>query len=594
MGNTAVMPDLPVNTRQPITLTPDGTPDPNVPPPAPSTADLPAIGVDRRTGMPSVVGYPGGGAHSRFDLTRRAEAAPAAPDVSISPYGPGPVSPTGSTPGYLQASTDPLTGQPTAMNPSLTKLGKLLTVLRAAGVGGIVGSTQPTFGTGFEAAQANTNQQINENLQQQQSRIGVEQARQNLQYLPLMKTLAAQQMRAKMNLEGAQAERASSAASRWGAPKVSGTRLISFNPDTNKYEDVGPAGTGKPATKEMGDRTMQYDTASDSWKDVGPAKAGTATPYGKIPPEVFGMLGAMPTDSKYDGKDYGTQQAAQAAWGRDAMAIKDNEAKSKASGYATTRGQVVTDTETGITAPVPWSVLGSAAPGKYVSPQYDPNTRLAVKSWQDLAPSGKVGQQVTSYNTFLRHTGDLYDAIDSLQNSGFPDWNKNLNWLRTHTGDPRVKTFLAKLDPVQKEFQSFLLNNRALYSEDRDAAKNIIDENSSPQQMKDALQSIIHTGGARLSETNDTFKRATGSDIPDLISPEAQASLLKVGGPQAVAQVPPQVPRQARITGGGGGGPTQPTPQTHLFDSAAWAAANPGKDVNAAIAKAKKLGYQVR
>jgi hypothetical protein len=180
MGNTAVMPDLPVNTRQPITLTPDGTPDPNVPPPAPSTADLPAIGVDRRTGMPSVVGYPGGGAHSRFDLTRRAEAAPAAPDVSINPYGPGPVSPTGSTPGYLQASTDPLTGQPTAMNPSLTKLGKLLTVLRAAGTGGIVGSTQPTFGTGFEAAQQNTNQQINQNLQQQQARMGIEQARANI------------------------------------------------------------------------------------------------------------------------------------------------------------------------------------------------------------------------------------------------------------------------------------------------------------------------------------------------------------------------------------------------------------------------------
>jgi hypothetical protein len=39
---------------------------------------------------------------------------------------------------------------------------------------------------------------------------------------------------------------------------------------------------------------------------------------------------------------------------------------------------------------------------------------------------------------------------------------------------------------------------------------------------------------------------------------------------------------------------TQPAPQTHVFDSKAWAAANPGKDVNSAIAAAKQQGYEVR
>ena len=38
----------------------------------------------------------------------------------------------------------------------------------------------------------------------------------------------------------------------------------------------------------------------------------------------------------------------------------------------------------------------------------------------------------------------------------------------------------------------------------------------------------------------------------------------------------------------------QALPQTHLFDSQKWAAANPGKDVNAAIAAAKSQGYQVK
>jgi hypothetical protein len=36
-----------------------------------------------------------------------------------------------------------------------------------------------------------------------------------------------------------------------------------------------------------------------------------------------------------------------------------------------------------------------------------------------------------------------------------------------------------------------------------------------------------------------------------------------------------------------------PTPSTYVFDPAKWAAANPGKDVNKAIAKAREQGYQV-
>jgi hypothetical protein len=39
--------------------------------------------------------------------------------------------------------------------------------------------------------------------------------------------------------------------------------------------------------------------------------------------------------------------------------------------------------------------------------------------------------------------------------------------------------------------------------------------------------------------------------------------------------------------------PVRPTPQDHIFNATAWAKANPGKDVNAAIAAAKAQGYQV-
>jgi hypothetical protein len=75
---------------------------------------------------------------------------------------------------------------------------------------------------------------------------------------------------------------------------------------------------------------------------------------------------------------------------------------------------------------------------------------------------------------------------------------------------------------VRKEFESFLLNNRALYQDDRNEAVQLIDENASPAQMLAVLPSLIHTGSARLEEANEQYKRATGGkSIPNLVSPEA-------------------------------------------------------------------------
>jgi hypothetical protein len=473
----------------------------------------------------------------------------------------------------------------------MTKLGKLLYIMKGVGTGALVGSTQPTLGQGFMAAQQQSDQQRQIQNAQQQSQIGLEQARQNLQYLPLMRAMQLQAQQSKIGLQKAQADRAEAAANRWGTPKQVGDRMMAYNPDTQKLEDVGAA--GKPIVKQFGDRMVQFDPSetdpSKQWKDVGDAPVKGTTPWGKIAPDIYGQLGDMPTSSTFKGKDYGTIDEARAEWGRRAQQIEDQKAQAKAAGYARTRGQVVTDTDTGITAPVPWDILGSAPPGKYISPQYDPNTRLTVKAWQDLAPSGTVGKQVTSYDTYLRHAGALYDAVEGLKNSGYPDWNKPMNYLRTHSGDPRVQVFLSKMDPVQKEFQSFLLGGHALYAEDRDTAKGMMSENSSPQTMYGVLQSMIHTGNARLGAINDTFHRATGQDIPELISPEGQSAIQKVGGAQAVKEMPPIVPRAPR----GKTAATPPTPSTHVFNAKAWAAANPGKDVNAAIAQAKQQGFQI-
>jgi len=158
-----------------------------------------------------------------------------------------------------------------------------------------------------------------------------------------------------------------------------------------------------------------------------------------------------------------------------------------------------------------------------------PNYNSISKAVTDLAPSGKTGQQITSYNTFLRHAGALYDAVDSLNNSKYSDLlNKPINWLQQHLGDPRVADFMAAMQPPMKEFQSFLLNNHAMHDEDVKDAHSLIDVDKTPQEIRAVLKRFAEMGSARLSEQNESFKRVTGKDIPNLVSPAAAAAYNKI------------------------------------------------------------------
>lgn len=207
----------------------------------------------------------------------------------------------------------------------------------------------------------------------------------------------------------------------------------------------------------------------------------------------------------------------------------------RVEGFGDIRGPgALYDTKTKQSTFLSWNDYNRAEreePGRYVPASLSPEAQMNVRTWKDLAPNGTTGRQLTSYDAFIQHAGQLYDAVGSLKNTSSPLMNKPMNWLRAHAaGDPKISEFLAKLDPVQKEFETFLLGGHALYAEDRKSAEQILDVNASPAQMYAVLPSLVHTGSARLSALNDTFHRATGEDIPNLVSPEAQNAIDLIEG----------------------------------------------------------------
>jgi hypothetical protein len=167
---------------------------------------------------------------------------------------------------------------------------------------------------------------------------------------------------------------------------------------------------------------------------------------------------------------------------------------------------------------------------KQLNPKYNTSEIDRKIKMMDWAENGKGSDQIQSYNTFLGHAGELVDAMESVNLYNSPAFNKPINWLRQHVMDsPEYSTLLAALDPPKKEFESFLLNNRALYSEDRADVDRIISENSTPAMMLASIKQMGKTAKVRGNEINTRYKKVIGSDIEDMFSPEAIHGAQRIG-----------------------------------------------------------------
>jgi len=174
------------------------------------------------------------------------------------------------------------------------------------------------------------------------------------------------------------------------------------------------------------------------------------------------------------------------------------------------------------------------ARAKEINPQFNTAKVDRQIKMLDNYTTGKQGDQLQSFGTFLEHAGALADTMKNL--SGTTDvkiLNKPINWLRQNVGnDAQYQRVLAALDPVQKEFEAYLLNNRALYTEDRATVDKIVNGDLSPNQLVGALEQMGHTVQARFTEANKRFKNTMGKNIEEVVGPlsdEAVAGAAKIG-----------------------------------------------------------------
>lgn len=156
----------------------------------------------------------------------------------------------------------------------------------------------------------------------------------------------------------------------------------------------------------------------------------------------------------------------------------------------------------------------------------------------DQFENGKQADQVQSFQTFLKHDADLYQAAGDFGRPGYtPSWvNKPLNYLEKNAAaDPEIAAYLAKIQPVKDEIQTFLKNNHAPLATDVDDMNKILSSSLSPNQIQAVAKSLAGTAQFRLDSLNTRYKKAFNQDYDGLYDDESRNALSTLGFAQVGA-----------------------------------------------------------
>jgi hypothetical protein len=150
----------------------------------------------------------------------------------------------------------------------------------------------------------------------------------------------------------------------------------------------------------------------------------------------------------------------------------------------------------------------------------------------DQYENGKQADNIQSYQTFVKHAGDLYSTVQSLDRpEGTPKWiDKPLTWLEQNAAsDPAIGAYLAKFEPVRDEILTFLKNNHAALQMDAESMNKVLDPSQSPAYIKSVVKSLAETGQYRLDSINSRFKHEFKKDYDGLYDDESRDALKKIG-----------------------------------------------------------------
>jgi hypothetical protein len=161
-----------------------------------------------------------------------------------------------------------------------------------------------------------------------------------------------------------------------------------------------------------------------------------------------------------------------------------------------------------------------------LNPDYQSNEfGSRSKAYKDFG-SGKLGQQVASFNRSFAHLDTLSKLSEALGNGDVPAINKIGNYFSRQTGQAAPNNFEGAKKIVADEIVKAIVGNGGGVGDREEAAKTIHDAQS-PAQLAGMIDTYKELLGGQLNSLGLQYKNSTGQDNFDRsLSPEV-AEFLK-------------------------------------------------------------------
>jgi hypothetical protein len=153
---------------------------------------------------------------------------------------------------------------------------------------------------------------------------------------------------------------------------------------------------------------------------------------------------------------------------------------------------------------------------------------------------GKTSNNIQAFDAFLGHSDDAMDANDNWRRTGSRLINVPLNeFTKQMRNDPNYISFVTSLEPVRKEFMSFLNANRAEHEADIKIMQTVLDDAQTPANIEAALKQLGKSANIRLRTIGTKYQNTMHQPFPNLVSEDGKKALQHMGIGQANANVVP-------------------------------------------------------
>lgn len=159
--------------------------------------------------------------------------------------------------------------------------------------------------------------------------------------------------------------------------------------------------------------------------------------------------------------------------------------------------------------------------------QYEAGKKFMVR----LADTkrGTPGAIANSSNTFLSHLNYLDAQVEDLKNGKLPAKNLLINFAKYQLGKSDITNFKQAKEVVDSELET-LLTGVGVTQQGLSARRTLLNENSSYQQQKDAIKTLVKIMKARVEPIEAQYKKYGGTDPNGILSPESRSIMDKFGG----------------------------------------------------------------